>query len=208
MLDSGDAARYSGVRFQCWPSPWSRCMRDEAATGVSVALERLVARFARLMRHVAIRHGVTDAEVSEVVQELRIRVWHALGTGEQIDGIGASYVYRAATTAAIDVVRRRRSDRSPGPGTDSEKIDRSPTRTGPEQELAHAELSQLVSAAIGSLGPGRAVAVRLHLLGYGRGEIAELMGWSEARTRNLLYRGMDDLRTALRSAGITPESAP
>jgi RNA polymerase sigma factor (sigma-70 family) len=186
-------------------------MRDEAATGVSVALERLVARFARLMRHVAIRHGVTDAEVSEVVQELRIRVWHALGTGEQIDGLGASYVYRAATTAAIDVVRRRRSNRSLGPGgldADPEKIARSPTRTGPEQELAHAELAQLVSAAIGSLGPGRAVAVRLHLLGYGRGEIAELMGWSEARTRNLLYRGMDDLRTALRSAGITPESAP
>ena len=30
-----------------------------------------------------------------------------------------------------------------------------------------------------------------------REDIAELMGWSEAKTRNLVYRGLDDLRREL-----------
>ena len=33
-------------------------------------------------------------------------------------------------------------------------------------------------------------------------EIADLMGWSEPKARNLVYRGLKDLRKALRDAGI------
>ena len=37
-------------------------------------------------------------------------------------------------------------------------------------------------------------------------EIAALLGWSEAKTRNLLYRGLADLRSALAARGIGPET--
>jgi hypothetical protein len=33
-------------------------------------------------------------------------------------------------------------------------------------------------------------------------EIAGLMNWSASRTRNLVYRGLADLRTALAARGI------
>ena len=33
-------------------------------------------------------------------------------------------------------------------------------------------------------------------------EIAQLMGWSEAKTRNLIYRGLADLRERLASEGV------
>jgi RNA polymerase sigma-70 factor (ECF subfamily) len=42
----------------------------------------------------------------------------------------------------------------------------------------------------------------MHLAGYPRQEIADLLGWSEAKTRNLLYRGLDDLRSRLTARGI------
>jgi RNA polymerase sigma-70 factor (ECF subfamily) len=42
----------------------------------------------------------------------------------------------------------------------------------------------------------------MYLAGYTREDIAELMGWSEAKTRNLVYRGLDDLRRALTAMGI------
>ncbi len=45
----------------------------------------------------------------------------------------------------------------------------------------------------------------MYLVGYSRQEIADLLGWSEAKTRNLLYRGLDDLRRALSQRGIGPE---
>jgi RNA polymerase sigma-70 factor (ECF subfamily) len=50
------------------------------------------------------------------------------------------------------------------------------------------------------------VAVRYHLSGYDREDIARSLGWSEARTRNLLYRGLDDLRRRLVVMGVTPGS--
>ena len=39
-----------------------------------------------------------------------------------------------------------------------------------------------------------------------REEIARLLGWSEPKTRNLLYRGMDDLRARLTARGIGTET--
>ena len=44
-------------------------------------------------------------------------------------------------------------------------------------------------------------------MGYPQGrEIAALMGWTEAKTRNLLYRGLADLRQALTVRGIGPRA--
>ena len=49
--------------------------------------------------------------------------------------------------------------------------------------------------------------VRMHLAGYPREEIAKLMGWTEAKTRNLLYRGLADLRERLTAEGIGWDTA-
>ncbi len=45
------------------------------------------------------------------------------------------------------------------------------------------------------------MVVRLHLTGYPREEIGRLLGWDDGRVRNLLYRGMDDLRAHLSRMG-------
>lgn len=37
----------------------------------------------------------------------------------------------------------------------------------------------------------------MYLNGYNHREIAGLLGWSEATTRNLLYRGLEELRSHL-----------
>jgi len=42
----------------------------------------------------------------------------------------------------------------------------------------------------------------MHLAGHPREEIAQLLGWSEAKTRKRLYRGMDDLRERLKELGV------
>jgi DNA-directed RNA polymerase specialized sigma24 family protein len=44
----------------------------------------------------------------------------------------------------------------------------------------------------------------MYLAGFERDEIADLLGWSEAKTRNLLYRGLADLRESLQSWGYGP----
>jgi RNA polymerase sigma-70 factor (ECF subfamily) len=71
--------------------------------------------------------------------------------------------------------------------------------------LEESELGATVHRALALLVESRRAVVRMHLAGYDRLEIAELLGWSEAKTRNLLYRGLGDLRGILVSWGIGPE---
>ena len=47
----------------------------------------------------------------------------------------------------------------------------------------------------------RAKAVRLHLAGHAVDEIMQVHGWTYQKARNLIARGMSDLRDALRKGG-------
>lgn len=173
---------------------------------LSLAVEAVVSRFGAMVRQVGLRHRLAESDLDEVMQDVRIRLWRSQREGEQVRQVSASYVYRTAMSAAVDVLRRRRSRRadvSVPVETHGELLsDHAP---GPEQALAHTELAARVAQAIESITPSRRPVVRMYLAGYPREEIASLLGWSEAKTRNLLYRGLDDLRSRLREQGIGPE---
>ena len=177
----------------------------------STALEAVVADFADMVRRVAWRHRLVDADVDEVMQEVRIRLWRSHGTGdaesEQIARAPASYVYRTAVSAALDILRRRRTQRAAATVPLDDDIAGPQAGRGPDAELEAAELAGQVARAIETIPASRRPAVRMYLAGYPREEIAELMGWSEGKTRNLLYRGLADLRERLTEQGITWESA-
>ena len=77
----------------------------------------------------------------------------------------------------------------------------------PHAALEGSELANRVARAIDEIPASRRPAVRMHLAGYPREEIARLMGWTEAKTRNLLYRGLADLRERLTAEGIGWDTA-
>jgi RNA polymerase sigma factor (sigma-70 family) len=178
----------------------------------SAALESVITRFARLLHHVATRHGLASDDVDEVVQEVRVRLWRARQESETIAGLGTSYIYRTALSAALEVVRRKRGsgrvtslaefrdERGEHEALASVESD----ERGPEHTLARAEFASAVAAAMLELADARRTAVRLHLVGYSRDEIAGMTGWSAAKARNLIYRGLADLRAALVRRGISP----
>ena len=80
-------------------------------------------------------------------------------------------------------------------------------RLQPDQALEQAELGERIQRAVSDLPEPRDVVVRLYLSGYGREEIAALMDWTEPKVRNLLYRGLADLRAKLLAQGIGWEAA-
>ena len=175
------------------------------------ALEAVIADFAEMVRRVAWRHRLVDADVDEVMQEVRIRLWRSHGTGvegsEQIQRAPASYVYRTAVSAALDLLRRRRTQRAGAtvPIEDDTVAAAASVPNdvrGPDAELEATELAGQVALAFETIPASRRPAVRMYLAGYPREEIASLMGWSEAKTRNLLYRGLADLRERLTELGI------
>ena len=185
---------------------------DEPPDLLSPAITTVVARFTRLLRHVAFRRGLSADDVEEVIQEVRVRLWRARPTGETIRTLGVSYVYRTAVSAALEIVRRRRVGAMVGSGTavgdtaavpDLVDAAASPT-AGPDEQLAQSELAREISDAARTLGGPRRVVVQMHLVGYTREDMASALGWSEPKVRNLLYRGLADLRAELQRRGIGP----
>ena len=180
------------------------------ALGASASIERTLVRFREVALKAGAAHGLNAAEIDEVMQDVRIRLWRAVESGGavKVDTLTSSYIYRAAASAALDLLRRRRArrehltdevlphERSIGSGMPA-----------PDQETMRRETLDAVGAALEELMPNRRLAVRMHLAGYEREEIAALLRWSEAKTRNLIYRGLDDLRRHLIARGIGPEGA-
>jgi RNA polymerase sigma-70 factor (ECF subfamily) len=163
----------------------------------------VVSRYASIIRDTAQRHNLSECDIDEVLQDVRIRLWRALSTSEKIAAAPASYVYRTAVSAALDLIRRRRARREHQFERFGEEL---PASGGvqPDQALDESELINRLARALTDLSQSRRVVVRMHLLGYHRDEIAELLGWTEAKTRNLLYRGLSDLRARLEKDEYEP----
>lgn len=180
---------------------------DRAPDSLSPVLEALLGRFSRLVRQVAARHGVQQRELDDLFQDVRIRLWSALRSDERIKGVSASYVYQAARAACLDRLRQARSRREVPLHLEERGAERSlsaaPTA---EAALEREELAEQLATAVGALPESRRPVVRMYLAGYSREEIAEVLGWSEARTRNNLYRGLHDLRGRLTAQGIGREA--
>jgi RNA polymerase sigma factor (sigma-70 family) len=180
---------------------------SQSSDPVSAALETVLGRFADRVRSIGRRHGLEGDDVSDLVQEVRVRLWHALQSGEKILAVPPSYVHRTAVTAALDVLRRRRSRRETPvqmnrPSSES-LLGEAPSV---DDSLGSSELEEQISRALDTITESRRPVVRMYLAGYGREEIADLLGWTEAKTRNLLYRGLADLRERLTEIGIGPEA--
>ena len=180
---------------------------DGQSDQVSSALDRVLARFAERVRYIGIRHGLTGSDVEDLLQEVRLRLWKALESDEKILAAPASYVHRTAVSAALDVLRRRRARReTPARLSRPSGIAMLGESPAADRLMEEIELQEQVGRAVEQLIPARRSVVKMYLSGYGREEIADLLGWTEPTTRNLLYRGLADLREILTGMGIGPEA--
>jgi RNA polymerase sigma-70 factor (ECF subfamily) len=166
-------------------------------------------RFGEVARRAGAAHGLQGQDLDEVLQEVRIRLWRVDASASgKLDALKSSYVYRAALSAAIDLLRRRRARREESLEDDG-GFDHDPPAAfaapaSADADTLASDAGRAVEAALTMVVPSRRAVVRTYLAGYDRLEIAALFGWSEAKTRNLLYRGLDDLRRLLTAKGIHP----
>jgi len=178
------------------------------------AIER---RFAELMdtyehvlRRALARSVPPDRGVDpeDLEQEARIRIWNALAREKEIRE-PASFFYRVAITATLDAYRRAVSRKHQMPSSRSEREPDTVStaevhlrESGPEQHIDHGRMLRAVHHALGRLAENRRRAVALHLQGFTSAEIGELLEWTEPKARNLVYRGLADLRQRLAAEGI------
>ena len=151
-------------------------------------------------------------QFNDIEQEARLRLWRALEGEREIRDL-ASYIYRIAATTTIDAVRRvkaRREEQLRLAEEDDEEGGRvaqliSEPEQSPDVQAERGQLVQKIRSALARLQENRRRAVGLHLEGMTSQEVAGLLGWSEPKARNLVYRGLADLRRQLLAEGIEYE---
>ena len=175
----------------------------DAQDPLSGSLERVLTRFAERVRRIGSRYRLAGDDLDELFQQVRIRLWQARGSGDAIEAAPASYVYRTAVSAALDLIRRRQAKRE----VSLDPLDGAgpvPSETrAPDAKLSEDELASIVAGGIDRIAPSRRPAVRMHLAGYSPDEIGTALGCDRIKARNLLYRGLADLRERLREMGIS-----
>lgn len=181
--------------------PAAEPRKPDALASAETKLTTLVQDYGRLIAH-AIRRvlgpaGLPDA--SDIEQQVHIALWQQLRREQAIE-YPASYVYKAAVREAIRAVRRCRARAE-------EPLESAPLQiAGPESRadrLTDARrVQEALAEALEAMAPDRARAVRGHLAGFKVEELMKLYGWTYQRARNLIARGMADLRSELRTRGL------
>jgi RNA polymerase sigma-70 factor (ECF subfamily) len=182
-------------------------MPDRAA---DERFEQLVDQYSAILRAHIAQHCPRNLgiQVSDVEQDALVRLWRALRDERNVVD-AASYIYRIAVTTTIDAVRRviARREEQLADASDDEAPARPPitdSRPAPDEVVERRETMKMLMDAIAELPENRRRCVELHLQGFNTTDIAALLGWSEAKARNLVYRGMESLRDILKRKGIGP----
>jgi RNA polymerase sigma factor (sigma-70 family) len=174
-------------------------------TAADARFLRLLERYGEFLRRTIVRLCPRTAglSVDDIEQDARVQLWRALKREREIT-YPSSYIYKVAVSATIRAIRRVKArGEEPLPeeheAADSEVLRVLHTDPGSSPEsLAHrGEQLQSVRAALARLSKNRRVAVGLHLQGMTTVEIGNLLGWSEPKARNLVHRGLKDLRRQL-----------
>jgi RNA polymerase sigma-70 factor (ECF subfamily) len=169
---------------------------QEILGGSSVAFERLMRRYERLVYRVA--YGFTgDHDLTrEVLQDTFLKV-HASLASWRGDGDLRNWIARIASREASN--RERSLRRRPTDVWDDAIAPRA--EPSQENELVAREERRALRRALSALGPKQRMAIVLRYFeGMSSREMSGVLGCSEDTARNLLLRGLRALRANLRGA--------
>jgi len=142
----------------------------------------------------------------DIIQEVKIKIWKILENEKKIKNY-ASYIRKIINSSAIDQLRRLKREKAILISEKHKQISEQKSNYITDLSLDK-NMKEIIAVAVDSLRESRRKAVKLFLLNMTLDEIALFLNWSRDKTRNLLYRGLSDLRTILKEKGIEYENKP
>lgn len=171
-----------------------------------ITLEAVLERFSRfiqahIQKYNPQKNGI---DPDDIFQEIKIKIWKILRNEKKIKNY-SSYIKKIVNSSVIDQLRKSR--REEGILFHEKLKEISDCKSFYIMDRAHNRgLKEIIGQSIDSLIESRRKVVRLYLLNMTIEEIATLLNWSKDKTRNLLYRGLADLKKKLKENGIEYEN--
>lgn len=216
-------AGQSGLQLATFPSGMERALPDETASqnfddllverilsGDSDAFEQIVARHSRRVFAIARKFFRSPETVEDIAQETFVKAFSSLSSYRQ----GACFerwLARIAVNNCYDELRRRRKrgESLLTDVTDDEAawIDNKLAGVSIEMHVGEGEreiAGEIAEKLLAQLSPeSRLVLVLLHAEEYSSREIAQMMGWSEAKVKTKAFRARHQMRRALERLKLT-----
>lgn len=150
--------------------------------------------------------GRLGVDAEDILQDTRIKLWKIIRSEKKVRYF-TSYIKKIVDTSVIDYFRKFKREE----GIYLHEINRriAENTTGYDTDYLYEEmdLKDIVGKAVDGLIPSRRRVVRLYLLNMSIEEIALYFHWTASKTRNLLYRGLKDLKKILKEKNIDYERA-
>jgi RNA polymerase sigma-70 factor (ECF subfamily) len=140
----------------------------------------------------------------DIAQDVNLRIWKLVRSEKKISNY-SSYIKKIVSSSVIDHLRKFRREKGLYNHEKQIRI--------AEMELSYNKgmvryknLEESIGKAVELLIDSRRQVVKLYLLNLNIREIADYLNWSQDKTRNLLYRGLKDLKKVLRDMDIHYEN--
>lgn len=189
-----------------------RNLIERAKAGDQDAFAQLMEQNQGRIYNLTLRMTGSEEDAAELTQEAFFNAWRGLSKF-QGESSFATWVYRLASNACIDFLRRekRRKNISMTVSLDDDENDRQAElpdlRYTPERELEKKELQRAVSDGLQALSDEhRQVLVMRELNGLSYAEIGDVLDLEEGTVKSRIARARTALRKVLTESGNFSES--
>ncbi len=172
----------------------------EARTGNMLAFQSLVETHSNDVFRLAYRITGNEHDAEDAVQETFLRTFKKLSTFDGRAKFG-TWLYRVAANSSLDVLRRRRRDRSRHTSLDDAPAGRSETVSedpGQDRLLFSSQVNERLQAALFELSELERTAFTLrHFENFPLAEISRSLGLTTNATKQAVFRAVKKIRRTL-----------
>lgn len=167
--------------------------------------EVIINRFSRFVKANIQKFNVqkNGIDPDDILQEVKIKIWKILEDKKKIKNY-ASYIRKIVDSSIIDQLRRSKREKGIFINEKHKLVSEQKSNylTNISNDISAKEI---IGRAVDSLIESRRKVVKMFLLNMTIDEIAIYYKWTRDKTRNLLYRGLSDLKKILKEKGIEYE---
>ena len=167
--------------------------------------ENLINRFSQFVKAHIQKFNVQKSGIDpdDILQEVKIKIWKIFEDEKKIENY-ASYIRKIVNSSIIDQLRKLNREKGIFTHEKQKWISdqKSNYLTTTSSEI---NAKEIIGDAVNLLIESRRTVVKLYFLNMTIEEISTFLKWSKDKTRNLLYRGLSDLKNILKEKGIEYE---
>ena len=167
--------------------------------------QKIIDDFSSYIRCLIFKYNLSKLglDPEDLIQEIRLKLWKIIDDEKNISN-PASYIRKVVESAVIDQIRRIRKEEEIFITEKKKLISEFEPKASSYQDQT-GSLKEYVLKAADKLLDSRKLVVKLYLLNMSLPEISDYLHYSSAKTRNLLYRGLADLKIILKEMGFNHE---